>query len=72
MRTYPAGGRMAPTVLILDQSGIGPRIAEARKLRGLTQDGLAMRIPCSKSLISQVERGVSPRHRGLLRQWRVR
>jgi transcriptional regulator with XRE-family HTH domain len=46
--------------LILDQSGIGPRIAEARKLRGLTQDGPAMRIPCSKSLISQVERGVKP------------
>jgi transcriptional regulator with XRE-family HTH domain len=46
--------------LILDQDGIGRRLAEARKLRGLTQGGLAMAIPCSKSLISQVERGAKP------------
>jgi transcriptional regulator with XRE-family HTH domain len=52
----PAG----PAFLILDQEGIGARIAEARKLRGLTQDGLAMAIPCSKSLISHVERGAKP------------
>lgn len=51
---------MGSTVLILDQGGIAPRIAEARKLRGLTQDGLAARIPCSKSLVSQVERGRKP------------
>jgi transcriptional regulator with XRE-family HTH domain len=51
---------MAPTILMLDQGGIAQRITDARKLRGLTQDGLAMRIPCSKSLISQVERGVKP------------
>jgi transcriptional regulator with XRE-family HTH domain len=44
-------------ILILDQEGIGVRIAEARKLRGLTQQGLALAIPCSKSLVSQVERG---------------
>jgi DNA-binding XRE family transcriptional regulator len=49
-----------PTILILDQDGIGRRLAEARKLRGLTQGGLAMAIPCSKSLISQVERGAKP------------
>ncbi|TYB58039.1 helix-turn-helix transcriptional regulator [Nonomuraea sp. PA05] len=44
-------------ILIMDQGRIGPRIAEARKLAGLTQDGLAMLVPCSKSLVSQVERG---------------
>jgi transcriptional regulator with XRE-family HTH domain len=46
-----------PSVLILDQGGIGGRLADARKLAGLTQDGLALLVPCSKSLISQVERG---------------
>ncbi|MGG7572805.1 helix-turn-helix domain-containing protein [Streptomyces sirii] len=39
---------------------IGQRIAEARKARGLTQLQLAQRIPCSKSLIAQVERGHKP------------
>ncbi|MFI7317553.1 helix-turn-helix domain-containing protein [Streptomyces venezuelae] len=39
---------------------IGRRIAEARKARGLTQLQLAHRIPCSKSLIAQVERGHKP------------
>jgi transcriptional regulator with XRE-family HTH domain len=39
---------------------IGWRIAEARKARGLTQLQLAQRIPCSKSLIAQVERGHKP------------
>lgn len=48
------------TILILDHEGIGPRIAEKRKLRGLTQQGLALKVPCSHSLISQVERGVKP------------
>jgi transcriptional regulator with XRE-family HTH domain len=45
-----------------DTSGqrIGQRIAEARKARGLTQFQLAQRIPCSKSLIAQVERGHKP------------
>ncbi|MFI6174379.1 helix-turn-helix domain-containing protein [Nonomuraea sp. NPDC051191] len=47
-------------ILIMDQAGIGPRIAEARKLAGLTQDGLALLVPCSKSLVSQVERGCKP------------
>ncbi|KUF17218.1 helix-turn-helix domain-containing protein [Streptomyces silvensis] len=39
---------------------IGRRIALARKARGLTQLQLAQRIPCSKSLIAQVERGHKP------------
>lgn len=39
---------------------IGRRIAEVRKARGLTQLQLAQRIPCSKSLIAQVERGHKP------------
>lgn len=47
-------------ILIFEQDGIGARIAEARKLRGLTQSGLAMLVPCSSSLVSQVERGVRP------------
>jgi transcriptional regulator with XRE-family HTH domain len=47
-------------ILIFEQDGIGSRIAEARKLRGLTQSGLAMLVPCSSSLVSQVERGVKP------------
>lgn len=49
-----------PAVLVFDDGGIAQRIAAARKLRGLTQVGLAMRVPCSKSLVSQVERGVAP------------
>jgi transcriptional regulator with XRE-family HTH domain len=49
-----------PAILILEQDGIGTRIAEARKLRGLTQAGLAMLVPCSASLVSQVERGAKP------------
>ena len=43
-----------------DNSTIGQRIAHARKLRGLTQAQLAARVPCSKSLIAQVERGHKP------------
>ncbi len=43
-----------------DVSTIGQRIAHARKLRGLTQNELALRVPCSKSLITQVERGHKP------------
>ncbi len=46
-----------PTILIVEQDGIGRGIAEARKLRGLTQEGLALLVPCSKSLVAQVERG---------------
>jgi transcriptional regulator with XRE-family HTH domain len=49
-----------PPILIFEQDGIGTRLAEARKLRGLTQSGLAMLVPCSSSLVSQVERGVRP------------
>jgi len=41
-------------------STIGQHIARARKLRDLTQTELAARIPCSKSLIAQVERGHKP------------
>lgn len=51
---------LEPHILILDQEGIGRRIGDARKLRGLTQQGLAMAVPCSKSLVSQVERGHKP------------
>ena len=43
-----------------DADQIGRRIAHARKLRGLTQMGLAAKVPCSKSLIAQVERGHKP------------
>ena len=43
-----------------EASTIGQRIAHARKLRDLTQAELAARIPCSKSLIAQVERGHKP------------
>ena len=43
-----------------DAITIGQRIAHARKLRGLTQAELAVRIPCSKSLVAQVERGHKP------------
>jgi transcriptional regulator with XRE-family HTH domain len=45
-----------------EASTIGRRIARARKLREspLTQAGLAARVPCSKSLIAQVERGHKP------------
>lgn len=39
---------------------IGRRIARARKLRGLTQTGLAAIVPCSESLVAQVERGHKP------------
>jgi transcriptional regulator with XRE-family HTH domain len=46
----------------LDEASIGRRIARARKLREtpLTQAGLAALVPCSKSLIAQVERGHKP------------
>jgi transcriptional regulator with XRE-family HTH domain len=47
-------------ILIFDPEGIGPSIAEARKLRGLTQHGLALKVPCSRSLVSQVEEGTKP------------
>src|ERR1700761_6254601 len=46
--------------LLIEQESIGWSIAEARKLRGLTQEGLALLVPCSKSLVSQVERGARP------------
>ncbi len=44
----------------LPDEPIGPRIARARKLRNLTQGELAQKVPCSKSLIAQVERGHKP------------
>jgi len=43
-----------------EASSIGKRIARARKLRDLSQAGLAAKVPCSKSLIAQVERGHKP------------
>ncbi len=43
-----------------NRDAIGPRMARARKARGLTQTELAARVPCSKSLIAQVERGHKP------------
>jgi transcriptional regulator with XRE-family HTH domain len=46
--------------------GIGRRIARARKLRSLTQRQLADRVPCSKSLIAQVESGHKPASQALV------
>jgi len=54
---------------MLDDRGQGPigrRIASARKLRGLTQLQLAERVPCSKSLIAQVESGHKPATQALI------
>ena len=42
------------------EDAVGRRIARARKLRGLTQTGLAGRAHVSKSLIAQVESGHKP------------
>ena len=41
----------------MTQDSIGQAIASARKLRGLTQQGLADRASCSVSLVRKVERG---------------
>ncbi|MFC6881946.1 helix-turn-helix domain-containing protein [Actinomadura yumaensis] len=49
-----------------DPDAIGRRIARARKLRGLTQQQLADRAHCSKSLIAQVERGHKPASQALI------
>lgn len=49
-----------------EEDAIGRRIAAARKLRGLTQRELADRVPCSKSLIAQVERGHKPATQALV------
>ncbi|MGW2198562.1 helix-turn-helix domain-containing protein, partial [Streptosporangium sp. NPDC001682] len=48
------------------EEAVGRRIAQARKLRGLTQQQLADRVPCSKSLITQVERGHKPATQALI------
>ncbi|GAA0830878.1 hypothetical protein GCM10009525_31330 [Streptosporangium amethystogenes subsp. fukuiense] len=48
------------------EEAVGRRIAQARKLRGLTQQQLADRVPCSKSLIAQVERGHKPATQALI------
>ncbi|GGK72717.1 hypothetical protein Sme01_07790 [Sphaerisporangium melleum] len=48
------------TVPIGEDGMIGRLIAHARKLRGLTQRELAGRVPCSVSLIAQVEGGHKP------------
>lgn len=39
------------------RTGVGPRLARARKRRGLTQQGLADRAPVSRSYIAQIEAG---------------
>lgn len=49
-----------------NQDSIGRRIAKARRLRGLTQQQLADRVPCSKSLIAQVESGHKPASQALV------
>lgn len=41
------------------QKKLGQRIAELRKMRELTQTGLAKKIGCSVKFISLVERGVN-------------
>ncbi|UGT43652.1 helix-turn-helix domain-containing protein [Nocardia yamanashiensis] len=43
--------------MIDDSSGVGERVAEARKLKGWTQSRLAMETGLSKALISAVEQG---------------
>jgi transcriptional regulator with XRE-family HTH domain len=45
---------------MVEGTTIGQRVARQRKLRGLTQTQLAVAMPCSKSLVAQVERGHKP------------
>lgn len=45
---------------------IGRRLARVRKFRGLNQRELADKIPCSKSLIAQVESGHKPATQALI------
>lgn len=40
-------------------AGLGPRVRQVREERGLSVRGLARRIGCSASLVSQIERGLS-------------
>src|SRR3974390_2067320 len=47
-------------------TGLGPRLRVAREDRRLSVGGLARRIGCSASLISQIERGVSVPSVGVL------
>ncbi|MEU1880318.1 helix-turn-helix transcriptional regulator [Streptosporangium sp. NPDC020072] len=42
------------------------RIAQARKHRGLTQEGLALKINVSRSLLAHVERGAKPASQALI------
>src|SRR5579859_8205238 len=48
------------------ETGLGPRLREAREGRGLSVRELARRIGCSASLISQIERGASVPSVGVL------
>jgi mannose-6-phosphate isomerase-like protein (cupin superfamily)/DNA-binding XRE family transcriptional regulator len=48
------------------ETGLGPRLRVAREQRELSVRGLARRIGCSASLISQIERGVSVPSVGVL------
>lgn len=43
-----------------DNDRVGARVAKGRRVRGLTQTALARRMHVSSSLVSQVERGVTP------------
>ncbi|HEU5390138.1 MAG TPA: XRE family transcriptional regulator [Streptosporangiaceae bacterium] len=47
-------------------TGLGPRLREVRSAGGLSVRGLARRVGCSASLISQIERGVSVPSVGVL------
>ncbi|WP_040832869.1 helix-turn-helix domain-containing protein [Nocardia brevicatena] len=42
------------------RAGIGDRVAELRKIRGITQHGLARQASVSYSLLRKVERGERP------------
>jgi transcriptional regulator with XRE-family HTH domain len=44
----------------LTGTAVGTRVRSARKLAGLTQDGLALRMNVSTSLLRKVEQGVAP------------
>ncbi len=45
---------------MVDRNGVGGRVAEQRKLRGLTQAQLAQRAHVSLSLVRKVEQGSAP------------
>ena len=49
-----------------DDDRVGARVKVLRTLMGLTQEALARRANVSTSLVSQVERGVSPASPGFV------